>query len=582
MSDGAQQSEHGPTISPLQLPIERRAWLKSAAVLAGGVAGSSVLPAGCAGIPGGAAGATPGGGTQVATPDNAVVETTAGRVRGYTRDGVYTFKGIPYGETTTGANRFMPPVKPVAWTGVRPALAWGPVSPPFPRAAWRNNEEQFLYNWDDGYPGEEMLNLNVWTPAVNDASKRPVLFWIHGGGFTYGSSHELPMLEGQNLAQRHDVVYVSINHRLNVFGYLDLSQIGGERYTSSANVGMLDVVLALEWVRDNIARFGGDPGNVTIFGQSGGGSKVSTLLAMPTAEGLFHKAMVLSGPGLRQGEPELSNRLALLLLEELQVGRTQLDRLHDLPWEQLLTAGRTAQQKLASTLPPSPPGSARRVGWNPVVDGLVLPHHPFDPTAPAISAGIPLMIGCTFHEFDHGINKPEAHLLTAEQLRANLAERFGTRVDDVIAAAQRAAPGAKPLELAGLIATTARTRGNTVTLAERKAAQHAAAVYLYWFGWKTMVLDGRPLAFHCQDLPFWFDHVDRCAQQTGGTPEAHALAEKMSGALTAFARTGDPNHAGLPRWPAFTAATGEAMVFDDVVELKNDPDRDLRRAVLST
>ena len=214
------------------------------------------------------------------------------------------------------------------------------------------------------------------------------------------------------------------------------------------------------------------------------------------------------------------------------------------------------------------------------MDGRVLPQHPFDPAAPEISAAIPLLIGCTFHEFDHGINKPQAHLLTAEQLKANLTDRFGARIDAVIDAAQRAVPAAKPLELAGLIATTARTRGSTVTLAERKAAQQAP-VYLYWFGWKTKVLDGRPLAFHCQDMPFWFDHVDRCAQQTGGTPEVHALAEKLSNALTAFARAGDPSHGGIPRWPAFTAATGETMVIDDVLEVKNNPDGDLRRLVLA-
>lgn len=563
----------------LQQPLDRRTWLKTAAVLAGGAAGSSAVATGCAGITHGAAGTGGGGASLVATPENAVVETTSGKVRGYTRDGIYVFKGMPYGDTTAGANRFMPPKPVVPWTAVRPAFAWGPVSPPSPRAAWKNLEEQFLYNWDDGYPGEEMLNLNVWTPALNDASKRPVLFWIHGGGYTYGSSHELPMLEGQRLAQYHDVVYVSVNHRLNVFGYLDLSQIGGERYATSANVGMLDLVQALEWVRDNIAKFGGDPGNVTIFGQSGGGSKVSTLLAMPAARGLFHKAMVLSGPGLRQGEAELSNRLAQAVLAELGLSGKQLDKLQMSPWEQVLAAGLSAQQKLSSAVPPGPAGSARRVGWSPVVDGKVIPHHPFDPVAPEISAGIPLLIGCTFHEFDHGINKPQAHLLTLEQLRANLQERFGARTDQVIAAAQQAVPNAKPFELAGVIATAGRFRANTVTLAERKAAQNGAPVHLYWFGWKTKVLDGRPLAFHCQDMPFWFDHVERCAQQTGGTPEAHALAEKMSKALVAFARTGDPNHGGIPQWPAFTAQTGATMVIDDVLEVKNDPDGELRRLV---
>ena len=574
------QPEVTPVLHMFEQPLDRRSWLKTAAVLAGGAAGSSTVT-GCAEIPHAAAGARADGASLVTTPENAVVETTAGKVRGYTRDGIYIFKGMPYGETTAGANRFMPPKQPVPWTDVRPAMAWGPVSPPSPRAAWRNSEEQFLYNWDDGFPGEEMLNLNVWTPSINDSGKRPVLFWIHGGGYTYGSSHELPMLDGQRLAQHHDVVYVSVNHRLNVFGYLDLSQIGGEPYATSANVGMLDLVQALEWVRDNIARFGGDPGNVTIFGQSGGGSKVSTLLAMPAAKGLFHKAMVLSGPGLRQGEPELSHRLAEAVLAELKLNGRQLDRLQMLPWEQVLAAGLSAQQKLSSSLPPGPPGSGRRVGWSPVVDGKVIPQHPFDPVAPQLSVGIPLLIGCTFHEFDHGINKPQAHLLTLEQLQTNLKERFGARTDEVIAAAQQAVPNARPFELAAVIGTTGRFRANTVTLAERKAAQNGAPVHLYWFGWKTRVLDGRPLAFHCQDMPFWFDHVEKCAQQTGGTPEAHALAGKMSNALVAFARTGDPSHSGIPRWPAFTASTPETMVIDDVLEVRNDPDGELRRLVMA-
>ncbi len=565
------------------LPLDRRAWMKTAAVLAGG-AGSGLLgPAALGATPLAAAGpGTPGtpadSGVHVATPETAVVETTAGKVRGYTQDGVFIFKGMPYGETTAGENRFMPPKKVAPWAGVRPALAWGPVSPPSPRASWKNSEEQFLYNWDDGFPGEEMLNLNVWTRSINDGSKRPVMFWIHGGGYTFGSSHELPMLDGQNLALRHDIVYVSVNHRLNVFGYLDLSQIGGERYATSANVGMLDLVLALQWVRDNIARFGGDPNNVTIFGQSGGGSKVSTLMAMPAAKGLFHKAMVLSGPGIRQGEPEAANRLARAVLDELGLTSSQLDKLHALPWEQVLAAGLSAQAKLVAAAGPNAatPGTGRRVGWSPVMDGKVIPQHPFDPVAPAISANIPVLVGCTFHEFSNGINKPDAHLLTMEQLREQLSPRYGDRTGKIIEAAQKAVPGAPPFELGAIIATSGGFRSSTVLLAERKSAQNAAPVYLYWFGWKTKVLEGRPLAFHCQDMPFWFDHIDKCARQTGGTDEARALADRMSKAMAAFAHTGNPNHAGIPQWPAFKASPGATMVMDKGMAVRNDPDGELR------
>jgi para-nitrobenzyl esterase len=380
--------------------MDRRNWLKSAATLAG--ASAALTVAGCASEtpPAGTTAAGTAAGGTVATPESAIVATNSGRIRGFTRNGVFVFKGIPYGDTTAGENRFMPPRPVKPWTDVTPTVAWGPVSPHGPRAGWVNQEEQFLYQWDDGFPGEDMLRLNVWTPAVNDSSKRPVLVWIHGGGYASGSSQELRPYDGERLAREHDVVLVSMNHRLNVFGFLDLSQIGGEPYAQSGNVSMLDLVQALEWVRDNIGQFGGDAGNVTIFGQSGGGGKVTTLMAMPAAKGLFHKASAMSGSFVAAATRDGAKQLALQVMKELGLGASQVSRLHTVSMEALVNAGLAAAQKVAPFGFPAP-GTLPTInlGWEPVVDGTVLPETPFETSAPALSADIPFLVGNTFQEF---------------------------------------------------------------------------------------------------------------------------------------------------------------------------------------
>jgi para-nitrobenzyl esterase len=319
---------------------------------------------------------------------------------------------------------------------------------------------------------------------------------------------------------------------------------------------------------------------VTIFGQSGGGAKVSALMAMPAAKGLFHKAIVQSGSGLRMASPENTAKLAAATLAELGLSGSQLEQLHTLPAQRLIAAGQAATRKLA------PAGGglrvfqrrAERVGWAPTVDGKILPQHPFDPTAPAISANVPMLIGTTLNEFTSGINNPNVDALTEAELAERVKAMYGERAEQIIAAFRKANPKAKPFDILSFISTVP-TRHNAVTQAELKAAQGAAPVYLYLFTWQTPVLDGRPRAFHCAELAFVFDNIDRCVNMTGGGPEARALAAKMSEAWIAFARKGDPNHSGLPKWPAFTADKGQTMIFDNKCEVKNDPDGPERRVI---
>jgi para-nitrobenzyl esterase len=560
-----------------RMELDRRAMMKGAATLFGGVAASTFLPGEAE-----ANAAVNGCNTSVAAAaSKAEVETTAGKVSGYVRNGVFAYKGIPYAASVAGNARFQPPAKPAPWAGVRSSKQYGPTCPQVARTGWANDEEAWLFSWDDGQPGEDCLRANVWTPGINDNKKRPVMVWLHGGGFQAGSGQELPSYDGENLARRGDVVVVSVNHRLGVLGYLNLAEIGGAKYASAANVGQLDLVAALEWVRDNIANFGGDPANVTIFGQSGGGGKVSALMAMPAAKGLFHRAIVQSASGLRMASAENTAKLAAATLAELNLSASQLDQLHTLPVQTLIAAGASALRKIA---PPGNPGMrvyqrrADRAGWAPTVDGKILPQHPFDPAAPAISASVPMLIGTTLNEFTGGINNPNVDALTEAELAERVKAMYGDRGREIVAAYRRANPAAKPFDILSFISTVP-TRQNAITQAELKAAQGAAPAYLYLFTWQTPVLDGRPRAFHCAELAFCFDNIDRCANMTGGGVEARALAAKMSEAWIAFARKGDPNHAGLPKWPAFSAGKPATMIFDNRCEVKNDPDGAERRTV---
>ena len=568
-----------PNEKPLEAPqprISRRGVICGAATLAGGVAASAVLALPRAGA------AQKKSSTEasnkapiVADDENAIVETTAGKVRGYTHNGICTFKGIPYAASTSGKARFLPPTKPTPWTGIRSSMQYGYVCPQGPRAGWANDEEAWMFSWDDGIPNEDCLRVNIWTPA-NDNKKRPVMVWLHGGGFQAGSGQELKSYDGERLAQRGDVVVVSLNHRIGVLGHLNLAAYG-EPYATSGNLGMVDLVAALEWVRDNIGNFGGDPGNVTIFGQSGGGGKVSTLMVMPAAKGLFHRAIVQSGSMARGASVERSAKIAADLLAELGLNPSQVSQLQELPYQKLIEAGGAVQRKNARVGLPNIRRMAETLVWAPVIDGTVVPRHPFDPDAPAISAQVPMLVGTVLNEFLNGIGHPEYEVMTIDEVKKRVGDMYGDKSTQIIEVFQQAHPKEKPFDILSRIAASS-VRQAAVTQCGRKAAQSAAPAYLYWFTWKTPILDSRPRAFHCAELAFCFDNAERCENMTGNGAEAQHLATQVSEAWIHFARTGNPSHAGLPAWPAFTADKCPTMIFDAPCEMKNNPDTAERKS----
>ena len=508
----------------------------------------------------------------VARLDAAAVETRSGKVAGYIRKGVFAFKGIPYGDTTAGPNRFLPPKARKPWTGVRSSRQYGYVAPQDKGTGRQNDEEAFLFQWNDSVEGEDCLRVNVWTPGINDSGRRPVMVWLHGGGFEAGSGNDIPAFDGENLARRGDVVVVTLNHRLNILGFLDLSKYG-EPYASSGNVGMLDIVAALEWVRDNIAAFGGDPGRVLIFGQSGGGAKVGTLMGMPAAKGLFHRAVVESGSFSFTNTPDRSQRLADLVLAELGLAPSSIDRLHALPYAELQRASVAALLKGngASGVVPDVRRMVSRLGFAPVADGRVIPEAPFSPRAPEISADVPMIIGTTLNEFTTAMNHPEYEFMTEQELAARTEAMFPGRGSAVLGAFRARTPRAKPFDVWSRIAS-ASVRQAAIRQAAAKAALNRAPAFLYWFAWQTPVFDGRPRAFHCAEIPFVFANTDLCDHMTGGGQRARALSGIVSDAWIQFARTGNPNHAGMPLWAPYSRTTAPSMIFDDEVRLDLDPD----------
>ena len=495
-----------------------------------------------------------------------LAQTTCGSVAGYIDNGIFTYKGIPYAK----AERFMPPVPADKWEGVRSCRAYGPTCPQGKRMGWYSDEQAFSFNWNDGFPDEDCLRVNIWTPGINDGKKRPVMVWLHGGGYSAGSGQELPSYDGRNLAEKGDVVVVTLNHRLNVLGFLDLSAYG-EKYAHSGNSGLLDLVAALEWVQENIANFGGDASNVTIFGQSGGGGKVSTLLATPAAKGKFHKAIVQSGAMLRTMDSRWSRRIGAAVVEELGITPCRIDEISKVPFEDLLAAG----EKVIARLKPEAEkqGFASFIfGWAPTVDGSVLPRQPFSPDAPEQSKDVPMMIGTTIHEFSLSTYVPQLRTIDKSAAIEYLKTKYGEKTEEFLRLFEKTYPDYQPKDL---IDTDFTFRPSAIEQAVIKARQGGAPVYTYMFAWESPVLDGILRSTHCMEIPFVFNNADIHASMTGGGKDALELAEKMSQAWINFARTGDPNTEDLPQWPAYNCSEGAAMIFNDDCEVRYNHDKEL-------
>ncbi len=511
--------------------------------------------------------------------DIAVVATQYGKVRGYVLRGINYFLGIPYGADTAGANRFMPPKKPEPWKETYPAIWWGDSAPQYMESWYGNPYGAFRDHWNYGKISEDCLRINVFTPAINDGKKRPVLFWMHGGGYTNGNGIEHDGYNGENLARLGDVVFCSVNHRLGPLGYANLAAVGGEKYASSANVGMLDLVAALQWVQDNISNFGGDPANVTIMGQSGGGAKVCTISAMPAAKGLFHKAVVLSGASTKAGDQEDSEKLGAYLLQEAGISDSEIDKLQEMSWQDYYAISDRARAKFAKEAS----SSGMRAGFRPVVDGAILPEHPYWPDPTPIAADIPMMICSTFNEQSPSWADSSLENITLDEVVEKVKERagfrsgFGDKAEDVIEAYTKAFPGKKPVEIWSLVSSN---RQSVVDLADAKSKQKAP-VFVTWFGWQPPLFDNRMRSFHCLDICFWLYNTDLMLTHTGGGKRPRDLSAKMAGALIQFMKTGDPNGGGLPKWPKYTSNNGETMILSDTCEMKNDPDREARKALPS-
>jgi para-nitrobenzyl esterase len=509
---------------------------------------------------------------QLFVGDNiAVANTQYGKVRGFILRGIHTFLGIPYGADTSGNNRFMPPQKPNPWTETRPAVWWGNTAPQIMDNRYANQYASFVDHWNYDDVSEDCLRVNVWTPAL-DQKKRPVILWLHGGGYVNGNALEQDGYHGENLSRFGDVVFCSINHRLGALGYSQLSAAGG--HPASGNVGNLDMVASLEWIRDNILNFGGDPENVTIIGQSGGGSKVTTLMNMPSAKGLFHKAVALSGSSLSGTNKEYAEKVGLKIMEEAGLKSGDIKGLQKLTWREYIDIANKAAAKMGDEAKRM---NIARAGFSPVGDGQYLASGDFFTDSTHFSANIPLLINTTFHEQAPSRTDASLEKINLSEVKEKLKTRFADQTSNIVDAYAKNFPEAKPIEIWALINSN---RKNAIATANAKAGQKKAPVYVSWFGWQPPLFDGRMRAFHCDDICFWFYNTDLMLTHTGGGKRPRALSDKMAKSFLNFAKTGNPNGGGLPNWKPYTSENGETMILNDQSMLALDPDREARKSLV--
>lgn len=494
----------------------------------------------------------------------AVATTLYGNVRGYIDDGIYAFKGIPYAQ----ADRFMPPQAPAKWDGVRQCTIFGPQAMQSKAQTWTGQSDNnfgFQFNVEP-MDEKECFVLNIWSQGINDGKKRPVWLWIHGGGFAGGSANQLSFFDGCSLAKKGDIVVVSVNHRLNLLGYLDLRGLGG-KYSESVNLGMQDLVAALRWVHNNIENFGGDPNTVTINGQSGGGGKVCTLLAMPSAVGLFQRAIVQSGSLEFKMNGEDSKTFGMAFASALGVTPENTEKLNSYTYDELINAGQIASNKLGSS------GNSIMGRYCPTVDGRYVTQNPLDPTPPEFSKNVSLLVGSNLNEFTY-TNRTIITPKTIEQVKLRVAQNFGAgNVEKLIALYKRVYPGDDQPQ--HILTFDSHLRDGAIKQATARSNNRDVPVYMYLFTWQSPVNDGSLGAAHGMELPFMFNNIAMARTLTGGNKEAYELADKISSAWLNFVKTGNPNCKSLPRWEPFTSANGATMLLDNACKVVHNHDKEL-------